>query len=196
MREKSFNIPHEGLAIYVNNKYYDNSGLTFRSYDETEDDQELIVPKKKRVFNAFISDADLYFEESHYITKRFQSIGKGLFTRKVIIPGTRFPSFKGNVISAETYTKKSIEEKGYGIQVKKNELILDCYSNREICMASYANSVKNLVHSRTKVEPKPNAVCKRSSKNDPQGKPVFYLQAIKQIEIDEEVFWYYDLKDE
>jgi hypothetical protein len=194
--EKSFNIPREGLAIYVNDKYYDSSKLALKSYDETEDDNELIASKKKRLFDDIISDNDLYFKPSNYNTKRSQCIGKGLFTKKVISLGNRFPAFKGDVISVEAYSKKPLAQKGYGIQIKVNESIFDCYNHREICMASYANAPNHLIHSLTDVEPTANAICLRSTKDDAEGKPVFYLEAIRQIEIDEEVFWEYAEDDQ
>ena len=188
-----FTTPDEGLGIYINENYYDRAKFqVIHSFEETDDTDSFILSNKKRVHDI-ISNNDLYYKESDYTTNKIKFIGKGLFSKKVILTGTRFPPFEGVVISAENYAKKPIAEKGFGIQIDKNISVFDCYVSGKICMASYANDPNKLIHYRdSHVSPTANTKCVQDNQRNELGMPVFVLEAIKQIEPNEEIFWEYD----
>jgi hypothetical protein len=195
IRNRSFITSEDGLGIYINENYFDRKKLVITNYDETEEIKELNITKKMRC-DIVIPESDLYVKESDHITLRLKSIGKGLFCEKVIPVGARLPYFKGVIISLKEYLKKPTNEIGYGFQIIKDELVLDCYSNTKICMAGYANNPKKLMHRVTHAEPIANTKCFKSKEKNSTGNVVFFLEAIKEIGINEEILWTYDEIDD
>lgn len=191
LRKKSFITSEAGLGIYINENYFDRNKLVTTNYSETEEIKELTVTKKKRS-DIVLSESDLYFKESNYITQRLRSVGNGLFCIKDIAVGTRFPSFKGIIISLKDYCNKATNEKGYGIQIVKNESICDCYPNRTTCLASYANDSRKLMHNVSKAVPDANTKCVRCNRKNSTINVEFILEAIKEIKANEEILWNYD----
>ena len=113
------------------------------------------------------------------------NLGDGLFAGLSYRPGARIVHFRGEFIGRDVYDLR--ENRNYG--VKMGAFVIDCYNamKKKICKASMANSPTGCVFrsdpSKVAVA---NAICKKNNINR-----YAYLEAIKSIEVGEEIVWEY-----
>jgi hypothetical protein len=93
--------------------------------------------------------------------------------------------FRGEYISREVYDLR--ENRNYGL--KMGSFVIDCYKAmmKKTCKASIANSPTGCVfrHDPSQVAVA-NAICKKNNINR-----YAYLEAVKIIEVGEEIVWEY-----
>ena len=116
----------------------------------------------------------------------FKDIGNGLFAGINYRAGQRIAYFRGTVVTTEEY--ESRENQRYGLELG-DYFVLDCaeQAGRGICKASMANTPRGL-HFKSDLTKMAESNCQMD--NNVIGK-YCYLEAIRDIESGEELFWEY-----